>query len=99
MSDSPTEPRSKPTFSYLLATALGLGYLKPAPGTWGSLAGVAVSIALAKSALSANAYFAATWLITLAISAIGVAAATRVSRYSAKKDPQFVVIDEVSGQL
>ena len=34
-------------------------------------------------------------LITL----IGIPAATRVARASALKDPQFVVIDEVAGQL
>jgi len=31
--------------------------------------------------------------------AIGIPAATRVSRASGLKDPQFVVIDEVAGQL
>ena len=31
--------------------------------------------------------------------AIGIPAATQVSRASAAKDPQFVVIDEVAGQL
>jgi phosphatidylglycerophosphatase A len=30
---------------------------------------------------------------------IGIPAATRVSRAAALKDPQFVVIDEVAGQL
>jgi phosphatidylglycerophosphatase A len=34
-------------------------------------------------------------LVTL----IGIAAATRVARASAAMDPQFVVIDEVAGQL
>jgi len=33
------------------------------------------------------------------ITLIGVPAATRVARSSATKDPQFVVIDEVAGQL
>jgi phosphatidylglycerophosphatase A len=31
--------------------------------------------------------------------AVGIPAATLVSRASAKKDPQFVVIDETAGQL
>ncbi len=30
---------------------------------------------------------------------IGIPAATRVARASSRKDPQFVVIDEVAGQL
>jgi phosphatidylglycerophosphatase A len=33
----------RPHLSLAVATALGLGYLKPGPGTWGSLAGVAIS--------------------------------------------------------
>jgi phosphatidylglycerophosphatase A len=39
--------------------------------------------------------------ITLAalITLIGIPAATRVARAAAAKDPQFVVIDEVAGQL
>lgn len=38
-------------------------------------------------------------LITVAIAIVGVIAADRAARYAAKKDPQWVVIDEVSGQL
>ena len=39
--------------------------------------------------------------ILLALAAIlaGIPAATRVARASGRKDPQFVVIDEVAGQL
>jgi phosphatidylglycerophosphatase A len=33
------------------------------------------------------------------ITLIGIPAATQVARGSARKDPQFVVIDEVAGQL
>jgi phosphatidylglycerophosphatase A len=36
-------PARKPHLSLAVATALGLGYLKPGPGTWGSLAGVVIS--------------------------------------------------------
>jgi hypothetical protein len=44
----------------------------------------------------------AAWVaILLALAAIlaGIPAATRVARASGRKDPQFVVIDEVAGQL
>ena len=37
--------------------------------------------------------------LALLIAAIGVWAASRVARFSGNEDPQFVVIDEVSGQL
>jgi phosphatidylglycerophosphatase A len=33
------------------------------------------------------------------VAAVGVWSSSRVSAYSGKKDPQFVVIDEVSGQM
>jgi len=39
-------PNKKPRISYLIATAFGLGYLKPGPGTWGSLGGVALTLAV-----------------------------------------------------
>jgi phosphatidylglycerophosphatase A len=38
-------------------------------------------------------------LAMLLVSAVGVLVADRVARHSGVKDPQFVVIDEVSGQL
>ena len=105
--DETSEPRPlarKPRISYLLATVFGVGYLRPAPGTWGSLIGVAISIALAygiRASLPARHFsvYALPWLVTFAVSALGVLASNRVVRHSGIKDPQFVVIDEVSGQL
>jgi phosphatidylglycerophosphatase A len=37
--------------------------------------------------------------LAVTVTAIGIPAATRVARASSTKDPQFVVIDEVAGQL
>nr|HEV7955401.1 phosphatidylglycerophosphatase A [Candidatus Acidoferrales bacterium] len=36
----------KPRVSYFFATACGLGYLKPGPGTWGSVGGLLVVLAI-----------------------------------------------------
>ena len=36
-------PRKKPRLALLLATVFGIGYLRKAPGTFGSLAGVAIA--------------------------------------------------------
>jgi len=91
-------------FSYWFATAGGLGNLPKAPGTWGSLAGLALAWLFGRAEFH-TFQFASTdfqpfnplfWWI--ALSAAGVAAASRVERSSGKKDPQHVVIDEVSGQ-
>lgn len=99
MIEASPAPRGKPTLAYFIATAFGLGYLKPGPGTWGSLGGLAISILIARANLPAASFLTIEWAAVAIISAIGVAAATSVSRHSGKKDPQFVVIDEVSGQI
>lgn len=41
----------------------------------------------------------ATIAAATAVTVAGIPAATRVARASGRKDPQFVVIDEVAGQL
>jgi phosphatidylglycerophosphatase A len=40
-----SSPKRKPRISLAIATALGLGYIPKAPGTFGSLAGVALALA------------------------------------------------------
>ncbi len=94
----------KPRFSYLFATALGLGYLRPAPGTWGSLAGLALALFFAIrndwilfGRWRVSSEMAGQFLLVL-FSFVGVWAAGRVAKHCGKADPQFVVIDEVSGQ-
>jgi len=91
-------------FSYWFATAGGLGLLPLAPGTWGSLGGLAVAWLIGRFEFQTvplgggelQLFNPLYWWI--AISAAGVAAAGQVERASGKKDPQHVVIDEVSGQ-
>jgi phosphatidylglycerophosphatase A len=82
----------------LIGTFLGIGFLKPGPGTWASavttLLWAVLAHALAPS-LRTPAAITLAFLITL----IGIPAATQVARGFGKKDPQFVVIDEVAGQL
>ncbi len=43
-SPSSAPPRKKPRLAYAIATALGTGYLRPSPGTYGSLMGVATIV-------------------------------------------------------
>lgn len=87
-----------PAWATLVATFFGIGRLRPGPGTWASAAAAALWYGLAH-ALTPN--FRAPVVIALAIlvTLLGVPAATQVSRSCAAKDPQFVVIDEVAGQL
>ena len=89
---------SAPLWATLVATFFGAGRLKPGPGTWGSLATI-ILWALASSRIPAASRAWATIIAAGAVTLIGIPAATRVARSSGLKDPQFVVIDEVAGQL
>lgn len=87
-----------PLWSTQIATLFGIGYLRPGPGTWASATTVLLWAALGyvlPPALRAPLVGVLAVVITL----IGIPAATRVARGSGVKDPQFVVIDEVAGQL
>jgi phosphatidylglycerophosphatase A len=82
----------------LVATFFGVGRLGPGPGTWSSATTVLLWWLLARSITPAWRPWGAALLAGIAVLA-GIPAATRVARASGLKDPQFVVIDEVAGQL
>ncbi len=87
-----------PLWATLVATFFGIGRLRPGPGTWASAATVIIWAAIAHGlspSLRTPVAIALAALVTL----IGIPAATRVARASGTEDPQFVVIDEVAGQL
>jgi phosphatidylglycerophosphatase A len=87
-----------PLWAKLVATFFGIGLLRPGPGSWGSAATVLLWW-LASSWVVVNwqAYAAAS-LAAVAV-LVGIPAATSVARAARLNDPQFVVIDEVAGQL
>ena len=91
------QPRSE-FWATLVATFFGVGRLRPGPGTWGSAATVLLWAAVSY-AMSPNLRTPAAIALAAFITLIGIPAATRVARASGRKDPQFVVIDEVAGQL
>ena len=95
---SPQLSAGLPGWASLVATFGGIGRLKPGPGTWGSVATV-ILWALLSWRIPADARTWATILAAAAVTLIGIPAATRVVRATGIKDPQFVVIDEVAGQL
>ena len=72
--------------------------MHPGPGTWGSAATVIVWALVSHWTPPSIQPATATAMALLAV-AIGIPAATRISRATGLKDPQFVVIDEVAGQL
>lgn len=93
--------------AYFIGTGAGAGLIPIAPGTFGSIEGVAVFLGLhaAASSLSANgvAGVAACWLLFIGVNVVifcvGVWASSRVAQLLGVTDPGRVVIDEVSGQL
>jgi phosphatidylglycerophosphatase A len=104
--------KRKPRVSIAIATAFGLGYLPKAPGTWGSLAGIAIAtlpfwlnalvVALAprfaQSTSTGIDIVTLQIVLTSGVALIGLWTAHTAARYWETKDPQKVVIDEVSGQ-
>jgi phosphatidylglycerophosphatase A len=96
--EKPLERPRAPVWATLVATVFGVGYIKPGPGTWGSATALVLWAALAHK-LPQPARTVIVIILAATITLIGIPAATRVARAFAKKDPQFVVIDEVVGQL
>jgi len=88
-----------PRWAWWLATGLGSGYLKPAPGTWGTLAGLLVWVALVLGVRSLGSPWG-SWLLLLAplaITALGIWAADLVVKERREKDPSYIVVDEWAG--
>ncbi len=79
--------------SRLIATFFFVGLLKPAPGTWGSLAALPVFFAL--HVTGGPALCSLAILVALAL---GFWAAARETRRLGRADPGEIVIDEVAGQ-
>jgi phosphatidylglycerophosphatase A len=82
----------------LSATFFRVGRIKPGPGTWASAFTTLLWAALA-SQLQSSVRIPVIIGVAAFVIAVGIPAATRVSRGYGIKDPQFVVIDEVAGQL
>jgi len=110
----------KPRAAFALATALGAGYLKPAPGTWGSLVGLLIAVLshpftwfifvgygldkslhadapLLSGSLGALILLVPSVAVWLLLAYFGVQSSSAVAQFAGIKDPQYVVIDEVSG--
>jgi len=120
--DAVAAPPPKPRLALAIATALGVGYIPKAPGTFGSLVGIAVAILTHPVSLtviigflffsgvglgidmpmlrghSAPVLLLVPSLVALVIvGLVGVWSSSRVANYAGLNDPQYVVIDEVSG--
>ena len=90
--------RRAPLWAKLVATFFGAGLLHPGPGSWGSAATILLWWLLTRW-IGPNGQPLAAALLAAAAVLVGIPAATRVAHAARLKDPQFVVIDEVAGQL
>lgn len=112
---APRRRRSARDFFALAIATCGVGYIPLAPGTWGSLLGVALY--LLSFAFGHHVVFAGgersrftqeqVWTVELTgvlvaiflITMLGIWASSRAERLLKRKDPPVVVIDEVAGQM
>ena len=79
--------------SAAIATIFGIGYLRPAPGTWGSLFAIILAILIVEIFGVIGFIFA-----LLSISIFGWWATSIYLKQIKTKDPSEVVIDELVGQ-
>jgi len=94
MSVSPS-PKGRFDAAWLIATWFGCGLSPVAPGTAGSLAGLAIAVALNL----ALGWGPLTFLLLAAIlTGPGIWAATVIEKREGIEDPGKVVVDEVIGQ-
>jgi phosphatidylglycerophosphatase A len=104
----------KTSFALFLATVGGLGDIPIGPGSFGSLAGLLLyALTQGHFAPDIGAQFPlrpitllerlhwACWTaipVTIVLALAGLWASSRAAEFLGKKDPQSVIIDEVSGQ-
>ena len=75
-----------------MATVFGIGYLPFAPGTWATVAGVAIAYYLG------NSLFVYTVLLFVLL-VLGIMTSGLLEKQLGQKDPGIVVIDEVVGVM
>jgi phosphatidylglycerophosphatase A len=82
--------------SVACATVLGVGLLRPAPGTWGSLAAGLLALPLIL-VLPVHLLTPALVVGVVLVTVLGLLSAPAASRHFGSGDPSAVVIDEVAG--
>lgn len=79
--------------NHMIATFFGIGHMRPAPGTWGSLAALPVAWAI----IQLTGFWGLA-LVTALVFWAGYRATEVETRGAANHDPSEIVIDEVAGQ-
>ena len=84
--------------SHWIATGLGVGLLPRAPGTAGSILGLAAATVFRLAAQSGITTRHLEWAMLAVTCGVGTWAAARYGQATGKADDQSIVIDEVTGQ-
>lgn len=98
---TPIRPKSGPRLGFALLTTFGLGFMRPASGTWGSLPPVVLVAILAAIGAGPGSM---PWLhnVLMLLIAVGFTAVCVIWGDHAEarwgKDPSNVVADETAGQ-
>ncbi len=79
-------------------TVLGLGRLRPAPGTWGSTAAVAFCLGVLWSGPSPQVINASMIAVAIFFSGVCIVLGRWSAAHFGREDPPQVVADEVAGQ-
>jgi len=93
------KPEGITDYFSLAVTTFGVGYLPLAPGTWGSMAGVAIYLGVAKLVVSSPIINAFLLVSILLFTLLGIWASNRAIPLLGNEDPSQAVVDEVIGQL
>ena len=92
--DAPSPPPARVRVQIAVATAFGIGNIPLAPGTFGSLPGVALAWGLSTGI--------GPWAVAVAsivVACVGTWAASGAAAHWGLRDPGAVVVDEVAGQM
>lgn len=87
-----------PRLAWWIATGFGSGRLRPAPGTWGSLAGLAAWLGLVHLLRGLPGALGMALAAPLLLTLLAVWASARVVAETGEKDPGYIVADEWAGQ-
>lgn len=82
----------------LLITCFGLGHLRPAPGTWGSIPPAALAWLMMRDGASHGAYLWTLGVIALIFGVACVLFGIWTERHYGEKDPSQCVADETCAQ-
>lgn len=97
--DSGLAARPLDRLHFALATGLGSGLAPVAPGTFGTLPGVALAVFLQATVPAGMALHLSVWGLTLAALLYGCSLSGFVARAFGREDPGAFVLDEVVGFL